>query len=407
MLLINNYYVLVGSLLLGLCSGLVSVFAVLKKQGLLGDTLAHASLPGIAMAFLIFQVKELPILLSGALVSALLAAVLVYFLVTKTKAKMDAAMASILSIFFGVGIMLLTYIQHLNVASQAGLESFLFGQAASLLRDDILWMFGIFVVVFVLVVTFWKEFKLFIFDKEFGRSLGFSSYKLDLLFITVFVLAILISLQAVGVVLTAALFVTPGASSLFWTKRLLPAAILSTFFGGLAGVTGAFLSMSFDNLPTGPVIVLVLTSIFTFSFLFAPRKGIIFRFIGRARQGIKVRFENVLGRMYREYEAGRRSWTRMDVEYFNFLKHKKFLEIKDGEIMFTKKGLELAENVVVKHRLWETYLVHQMKIAPDHVHRDAEDMEHILDDAMVEELNKILGNPKADPHGKSIKIKNK
>ena len=213
---INAVYVLLGSLILGASGGLIGSFAVLKKQGLLGDALAHACLPGIAVAFLIMQSKFLPGLLLGALCSALIGAFFITFLVNQTKIKMDTAMASILSVFFGVGIFLLTYIQKLPLASQSGLETFLFGQAASILKTDVVFMFSLFVIISILIVLFWKELKLFVFDNEYAKVLGFKRLYLEFVFMTVFVLAILMSLQAVGVVLTAAVFITPAVSALFW-----------------------------------------------------------------------------------------------------------------------------------------------------------------------------------------------
>ena len=150
---------------------------------MLGDALAHACLPGIAVAFLIMQTKFLPGLLLGALCSALIGAFLITFLVNNSKIKMDTAMASILSVFFGVGILLLTYIQKLPLASQSGLETFLFGQAAALLRSDVIFMFWLFAIILLVVTLFWKELKLFIFDSEFTKVLGFKRVYLEFIFI--------------------------------------------------------------------------------------------------------------------------------------------------------------------------------------------------------------------------------
>lgn len=406
---INSVYVLVGSLLLGACCGVLGVFAVLRKQGLLGDTLAHASLPGIAIAFLIMKTKFLPGLLLGALVSALIAAAFLHLLVSRTKIKMDSGMASVLSVFFGGGILILTYIQNLPISAQAGLESFLFGQAAALLYNDILWMAGAFVVIFGLVVLFWKELKMFTFNPEFALVLGFKRYLLEMLFMTIFVLSILMSLQAVGVVLTAALFITPAVAALFWTSSLLPAVILSSFFGMLAGASGAFISANVAQMPTGPVIVLAATVIFVVSFFFAPQKGILRKWIGHLKNSAKVQRENVLGRFYRDYERGVANWKIEEYVGFGYrkrvlaqLKRCGFVEILDGEISLTQEGMKEAKWIVEKHRLWETYLVNQLKIAPDHVHRDAETIEHVLTPEVVEELKKILKTPKMDPHGKPI-----
>lgn len=407
---INAVYVFVGSLLLGAAGGMLGTFAVLRKQGLLGDALAHASLPGIAVAFLIMQTKFLPGLLFGALISGLIGAFLIYFLTHYTKIKMDSAMASVLSVFFGVGILLLTYIQKLPLASQSGLETFLFGQAAALLKDDIVWMAGAFVIIFLMVLIFWKELKVFIFDREFARVIGFRSAFLEILFMAIFVAAILMSLQAVGVILTAAIFITPAVSALLLSGRLFTVVLLSTVFGMISGGTGAYLSATFAKMPTGPLIVLVSSTIFFVSFLFAPGRGIIAKWSSQRNYALKVQMENVLGALYRENEKGVSEWSVENykdrgykMSILKALKSRNLLTVKGELISFSKEGLRVASSVIEKHRLWETFLVERMSLPIDHVHRDAEEMEHILDSGMVKRLRRLLGYPAKDPHGKAIK----
>lgn len=406
---INAVYVIFGSMLLGICAGVLGVFAVLRKQGLLGDALSHASLSGIALAFLIMKAKFLPILIFGALISSLLAAYAINLLVNKSKIKMDSAMAGVLSVFFGFGIFLLTYIQHLSISAQAGLDTFLFGQAAAILQNDIIWMSVVFVLIMSVVVIFWKELKVFIFDPDYAKVLGFKKSILEILFMSVFVLSILMSLQAVGVVLTAALFVIPAVTALFWTNRLLFAVLLSGVCGMFSGGFGAYLSSAYDNLPTGPVIVVVASTFFLVSFLFSPRKGLVYRWRNSKKHSLNVQMENLLAKFYRDTEKNIDAWCVEECLEFghkksilNRLRREKLIEIHDDEIILTKKGKLRGEQVVHKHRLWETYLVNQLKVAPDHVHRDAESMEHILTDEMIQKLEKILEYPQQDPHGRPI-----
>ena len=400
---INSVYVLLGSLMLGASGGLLGAFAVLRKQGMLGDALAHASLPGIAVAFLILQSKFLPGLLLGALVSGLLGAFFIYFLVKFTKIKMDTAMASVLSVFFGIGILLLTYIQKLPLASQSGLETFLFGQAAALLKADVIAMGIAFIVIVLMLVVFWKELKLFVFDGEFARVLGFKSGILEFIFMTIFVAAILMSLQAVGVVLTAALFITPAAAALLWSQRLVWVVVLSAVFGMLAGGFGAMFSAGFAKVPTGPMIVLFSTAIFLVSFFFAPEKGVFHQWLLFKRRGAKVRRENFLAALYREREAGLKICLDFDKVFAGKMEKKGLIVFEGDGVRLSNSGLKEASGVIEKHRLWETYLVNKLKLPLDHVHRDAEEIEHILTDELVVELKKMLKNPKKDPHGKLIK----
>jgi manganese/zinc/iron transport system permease protein len=333
---INAVYVMIGSLVLGACGGLLGAFSVLKKQGLLSDALAHASLPGIVIAFLIMQVKFLPGLLLGALISGLVGAAVIYFLERETKLNMDTAMAVVLSVFFGIGVLLLTYLQNLPISAQSGLETFLFGQAASLLKNDVVWMLISFFVILAVVLVFWKELKMFVFDPEFSRVIGFRRGMLEFIFMAIFVVAVLLSLQAVGVVLTAALFITPAVSALYWSNRFGRVVMLSTFFGMVSGGIGAYISSVFPKMPTGPVIVLVATAIFVFSFLFAPKRGLISRFFVQRKQSIKVQIENVLGKLYRDFEKGIDIWRGSDFKLYGYrplilsrMKRRKYLEIVD------------------------------------------------------------------------------
>lgn len=403
---INSVYVMIGSIILGAMCSMFGVFGVLRKQGLLGDALAHAALPGIAIAFLIMGERILAGLLFGALISGLFGAFCIHYLVNSTKVKMDSAMASVLSVFFGFGIVLLTFIQDLPSASKAGLDTFLFGQAAALLKVDVLLMAGIFAFSLSIVIIFWKELKLFIFDSGFAKVIGFKSRFFEIMFMTTYVLAILVSLQAVGVVLTAALFITPASAALLWTKRLFSAVILSVMFGAVVGGSGAYVSIVTPGMPTGPVIVMFASVIFLFSFMFSSRSGVFWKMIERYRYSRKVNLENVLAGLYRDSENGIKKWNVKDFNFRMFLrlKYSGFVKIDDGMIL-TKSGKKEGFKVVEKHRLWETYLVERMNFENDHVHRDAEIMEHLLTDGVVESLKEALGNPIIDPHGKSLKIK--
>lgn len=397
---INAAYVFLGSIILGASGGLLGSFAVLRRQGLLSDTLAHASLPGIVLAFVVMRSKFLPGLLLGALIFGLIGAGAVYYLTNYTKTRMETSMASILSVFFALGVVFLSYVQSLPLASQAGLDDFLFGNAAGLLKLDVIWMAGVFSVILLMVIAFWKELKLLVFDREFASVIGFRRGALEFIFNVIFVVTILISLQAVGVILTAAIFITPAMAAYMWTHRFVVMVLLSTAFGTVGGGIGAYVSAVVPGMPTGPVIVLALSSIFIFSFLFAPRKGLIFKWVKTVKRSNKVHFENIVSRFFREYENGKRSWEKE--AYDPVLLKNGILAPEENHFVFTEKGVKVGAKILEKHRLWETYLVNRWKLAPDHVHRDAHEIEHILTDEVVAQLYEILGRPKKDPHGKPI-----
>ncbi|MFT3985976.1 MAG: iron chelate uptake ABC transporter family permease subunit, partial [Lachnospiraceae bacterium] len=205
--------VALGSALLGLISGVLGSFAVLRKQSLLGDGISHSALPGVVMAFVLLGSKNTEILLLGALISGLLATLFIVSIVRYTRVKFDSALALVMSVFFGLGLVMLTYVQKIPNSNQAGLKRFIFGQASTLLQRDIILMVICGLILLALVLLFWKEFKLFTFDADFAQSLGFSPKRLNLLLSFMIVLAIIIGLQAVGVILMSAMLITPAVAA--------------------------------------------------------------------------------------------------------------------------------------------------------------------------------------------------
>ena len=266
-----------GTAILGSICGMLGSFAVLRKQSLLGDAISHAALPGIAIAFLITGTKETNVLLIGALVSGLLGAFWIRSIIKRTHLKSDTALGLILSIFFGFGMLLLTYIQKLPNANQSGLDKFLFGQAATLLARDVWFMAIVTFICLVVLLLFWKEFKILLFDADYAKTLGFNIQLIDVLITSFIVIAIVLGLQTVGVVLMSAMLLAPAAAARQWTNSLGIMVMLAAFFGASSGVIGTAISASQNNLSTGPVIVLVAAVFVVFSFIFSPSRGLLFR----------------------------------------------------------------------------------------------------------------------------------
>ena len=269
--------IIFGTAILGAVTGMLGSFAVLRKESLLGDAISHAALPGIAIAFLITGIKDGNVLLIGALISGLIGTFWIRGIVAKTHLKSDTALGLILSLFFGFGMLLLTFIQKQPDANQAGLDKYLFGQAATLVENDV-WMMTIStgVCLFILML-FWKEFKLLLFDKDYTKTLGFNTQLIDILITTFIVLAIVLGLQTVGVVLLSAMLLAPAAAARQWTNSLATMVFLAALFGALSGVFGTAISASQNNLSTGPIIVLVASVFVMFSFVFSPSRGLLFK----------------------------------------------------------------------------------------------------------------------------------
>jgi len=283
--------VALGSALLGLISGVLGSFAVLRKQSLLGDGVAHSALPGVIMAFVLLDSKNTEILLLGALLSGLLATLLIVGVVRHTRIKFDSALALVMSVFFGMGLVLLTYVQKIPNSNQAGLNRFIFGQASTLLQRDIVLMIICGLILLTLILLFWKEFKLFTFDADFAKSLGFSPKKLDLLLSFMIVLSIIIGLQTVGVILMSAMLITPAVAARQWTNKLWMMVSLSAFFGSVSGIVGTIASSLLPKLPTGPAIVVCVSLIAIISILFAPGRGVLHQIYQHKKNRILYRMK--------------------------------------------------------------------------------------------------------------------
>jgi manganese/zinc/iron transport system permease protein len=267
--------VALGSAALGIVSGALGSFAVLRRQSLVGDAISHAALPGIALAFLLTSSKTPLVLLIGAAIAGWIGTLIVMGIVRATRVKFDSALGLVLSVFFGLGMMLLTYIQRRPDAAQAGLDKYLFGQAATLVVNDVFHMTIVGAIALVILLILWKEIKLLSFDPDYGATIGYPMRALDVLLTTLIVIAIVVGLQTVGVVLMSAMLVAPAAAARQWTDRLGLMVALAALFGAIAGVVGATLSGTTEHLPTGPTIIVVMSVIVGISLLFAPNRGLL------------------------------------------------------------------------------------------------------------------------------------
>jgi manganese/zinc/iron transport system permease protein len=286
--------VAMGAAALGATAGALGSFAVLRRQSLLGDAISHAALPGIALAFLLTGSRAPLVLVLGAAIAGWLGTLLVMQVVEHTRIKSDAALGIVLSVFFGFGLVLLTFIQKRPDAGQAGLDRFLFGQAATLLQRDV-WTIAVLGGGAVAVAAlFWKEFKLLAFDADFGATLGFRMRAVDVLLTTALVVAIVIGLQTVGVVLMSAMVVAPAAAARQWTDRLGRMVVVAGGFGAAAGVAGAVSSSLAERLPTGPTIVLWLTLLVVVSLTLAPNRGLVWERLRQARSRRELHVDAVL-----------------------------------------------------------------------------------------------------------------
>lgn len=412
----NTRYVVVGTVLLGLTAGMLGSFTVLRRQALLGDAIAHAVLPGVCLAFMFTGTKDPFVLLVGALFSGWLATFLIDLLQRNTKLSADAILALMLSVFFGVGIFLLTMIQQSGEAAQTGLDKFLFGQAASMLARDVVLFSVIGGSVLLALYIFFKPLKLISFDPAFAASIGFKVFRYDALLTALLVAAITAGIQAVGVVLMAALLVTPAVAARYWTEDLGVMMWLAGAFGALSGWMGALASYFIPGLPTGPCVVVAATLLFMASLLFAPERGVVAMWRRHHNTRRRILRENVLKTLYQlaEETPEKQSFSLSEITRKRFfvptelaacLKHlvrEGFLRHHSTGFTFQENGWEEAMRITRLHRLWELYLAEHLAFPDDHVHADAEAMEHMITPELEEKLRKTLNHPKHDPHASPI-----
>jgi manganese/zinc/iron transport system permease protein len=289
--------VALGGALLGVVSGVLGSFAILRQESLLGDALSHAALPGVAIAFLLFG-RQLPLLLIGAAVASWLGVYFIHAVTGSTRLKQDTTMGIVLAAWFAAGIVLLTYIQGRPDASQAGLNSFIFGQAAAISRQDIQLIAVVGGVGFLILALFWKEFKLITFDPEFAGANGFRVYALQMLLATLIVMAIVLGLQLAGVILMVGMLIAPGIAARQWTNQLAQMVILAAVFGAFAGGTGAILSAVDTNLPTGPMIIVVSFLVVVLSIAFAPGRGLVWTWLRQRRDRQRFAAQTTLRELF-------------------------------------------------------------------------------------------------------------
>jgi len=414
----NVRFVLFGVMLLGASTSVVGSFTFLRKKSLLGDAIAHAVLPGICLAFLLFNTKNPFVLLIGASITGWLSTVSIDFITAKSRIKTDTAIGLVLSVFFGAGILLLTMIQHSGNAAQSGLDHFLFGKAAALVGSDV-WMIGIVSVVLLFTVfIFFKAFTLISFDKEFAFSLGIPVAFYEVVLSTLTVLAISVGIQAVGVVLMAAMLITPAAAARYWTDKLSKMVLLAILFSVIACIIGVYVSYAVPAMPTGPWIVVVISLLAFGSILFAPARGILPKVFKKRKTIELVYNENILkclfhlGEEDQQFNNGRSIAQIQKRRFFNIVKLKKGLYklVKEDFVVagnnntfaLTLTGKKEGARIARLHRLWELYLSTFLKMPEDHVHQGAEVIEHFITPEIEEMLLAELNNPTLDPHNREI-----
>ena len=415
----NTTLVILGVTLIGIASGLVGCFTLLRKRAMLSDALAHSALPGIAAAFLIatllgYDGRSTPLLLGGAALSGVLGVLAVQALTTQGRIEEEAAIGVVLSVFFGFGILLLSAIQSIEDASSGGINRYIYGQTAALNSNDTIVLLTLAATILLITTLLFKEFALVCFDRGLAKQQGWPVEKLDLLLMFLVTLTVVIGLQSVGVLLVVALLIIPPTTARFWSQSLRANLILSAAFGGACGYLGAAASSLLPSLPAGAVIVLASGLLFTFSLLAAPNRGLI----ASALRLFNVRLTMVKVHLLRELGEGIEGLGSPEQAAIpsTTIKPKSIAQIrarsgisktifaitlrsceKEGlliragsELKLTQAGQARARLLAKKHKLWEEYLHTLAHLPESHLDLSADLAEHALTPELVAELEERL-----------------
>lgn len=424
----------IGCMLMCLGAGLIGVVAFLRKQSLLGESLSHASYPGVILGVIFAGALALTeendtglsfFILTGAFVSSLLGLRLIELLVNKCQVKADAALCFILSIFFGIGLTLASHIQFTYTNLYKQVQAYLYGQAATMTDVNIL-IYGILSSVILFSILFYyKELQTITFDRVYAISLGIPVKALDSLVFLLIVLAVVIGIRSVGVVLMSAMLIAPASAARQFTNKFSVMLVLSGFFGVLSGFLGNYLSVEMTNLlanyypttrlalPTGPMIVIVASLICLLSLLLAPERGLFWRLVRIAGFRYRCMCENLLKTMWRYGPDEELTFHQI---VYHQTASKLYLHLIISQLVFsgwvakvsrhhytlTSEGRMWAAKIVRLHRLWEVYLADYIGVGGERVHHNAEEMEHIITPELEQELTLLLKDPKQDPHHQPI-----
>ena len=409
----NFLSVLVGVVLLSGISSVTGCFALLNKRSLISDAIAHGILPGICLGFLFVGEKNYLAILVGGFLAGWLSMFLTDEVIHRTKIKPDTSIAIFLSLFFGIGLMILSHIQQSEYADKSGINTFLFGNTSAILPKDLFVFFFTGVIVLAIIILFFRGFKSLIFDKEFSQSIGFPIKLLQLLLSTIIIFSIVIGIQSVGMVLIAALLITPASTAKFWFLNVRSLLVATFVISAFASTIGVFLSVQYSKIATGPIIVLILSVLFVISILSAPKRGILSQIIQQRKNTYKIRSENIL-KFFLKKSPALKVLSENEIREADLLKgyntsrllkklkREGFLIRIKKSWQLSEKGKERAKRIVKLHRLWEVYLATKLSLPKDHLHEDAETIEHIITPKLEKVLEKGLNYPKTDPHKSPI-----
>lgn len=419
----------IGCMLMCLSAALVGVIVFVRKRSLLGESLSHATYPGVTLAIVVavlfqFSGNFTLLILIGAFCSALVGLICIDLLERYMKVRSDSALTFVLAAFFGIGLTIASRLQFTHTHAYRQIQQYLYGQAATMTDIHVV-IYGAFsFIIILLIILLYKELQVISFDRQFAKSTGISEKWIDPLTFFLIVLAIVIGIRSVGVVLMSAMLIAPATAARQYTNHLSKMFILAAVFGLLSGFFGNYFSVEVSHyleqkypdfrasLPTGPMIVLFASFICFFSLLFAKERGLVLRMVRIVKFRYRRLQENLLKAIWRASPEKGISFAQIvkmqshSPLYLRYILHRLvaqgWLQKKLDQYILTQDGTLRAARIVRLHRLWEVYLVNYLGLGVERVHKDAEEMEHIITPELEQKLTELLHDPKQDPHRQPI-----
>jgi len=397
--------------MVGIMCGIIGAFIVLRNMSLIGDALSHAILPGIVVSFLLVGYSTLGFFI-GSVIAGLIAAVGITWIQHNVKTKNDAAIGIVFTSMFSLGVMGISYISNRPGGGvHLDLKDFLFGTVLGISNDDIYLTAATMIFTLVSIIIFYRHLFITTFQPVIAETMGISVRFIHYFLMLLLSFAVVSSLRTVGVILVVAMLITPASTSLLLSNKLKNVIILSGLFGLISAVSGLLLAILINTTP-GPAMCITATIIYFLAAIFAPEKGMLSKYFSKLSQKRKIEQEDIIKLAVKEKQGVKIPLSRLEEKlkmssstvksHLNILKQEGMVQLAGSTFTLTIKGKENAESLVRAHRLWETYLVNKTGLEEGQIHPDAERLEHLLPESMVDEVDAELGYPKNDPHGSPI-----
>lgn len=402
---------LIATSLVGITCGIIGSFIVLRNMSLIGDALSHAILPGIFVAFVLVGYSTIGFFV-GSVMAGILTAVMITMIQSYVKTKNDAAIGIVFTFMFSIGVIGISWLNN-QQGAHLDLKDFLFGNVLGISNEDIVITALVALYTVISVIIFYRYLFITTFQPTIAQTMGISVTMIHYFLMLLLSFAVVAALRAVGVILVVAMLITPASTALLMSERLKNVIILSAILGMIAAILGMIGSILLST-PPGPAMVIVSTAIYLLAAVFAPKKGILTKYINNKKQSEKIESEDIL-----KYTLKHTQEQGVDPEearaYLGIpknrytgllkkLKHQGYL-LNESRLSLSAKGNQLANDLTRAHRLWEYYQVDQMGMKEGQIHEEADKVEHFLSEEVLDELDEKLGHPKVDPHGSPIPTK--